>query len=127
MGRWRRHFRPTGNENYSYHISQSQRKLALRQALSLAASENRILVNDIDSKHGKTGDLVKALVALGAKGTSLIVADTINRELSRSTKNISHKVKLVRELNLNVFDVMNADTIIISPKSLINIDEWLGK
>ena len=120
-------FGPTGNENYSYHISQSQRKLALRQALSLAASENRILVNDIDSKHGKTGDLVKALVALGAKGTSLIVADTINRELSRSTKNISHKVKLVRELNLNVFDVMNADRIIISPKSLINIDEWLGK
>jgi large subunit ribosomal protein L4 len=120
-------FGPTGNENYSYHLSQSQRKLALRQALSLAASEKRILINEIDSKNGKTTDLVKQLNKLGVHGLSLIVADSMDQQLSRSIKNISQSVKLVRDLNLNVFDVMNADSIIINPKSLANLDEWLGK
>jgi large subunit ribosomal protein L4 len=120
-------FGPTGNENYSYHLSQNERKLALKQALSLAASEKRIIINDIDSKHGKTGDVVKLLEKVGFRGRGLIVADSIDQQLSRSLQNLSHKVKLVREMNLNVYDVMNADSIIISPKSLINIDNWLGK
>jgi len=120
-------FGPTGNENYSYHLSHSQRKQALRQALSLAADEKRILVSGIESKNGKTSELLKQLSKLGVKGNCLIVTDNIEQQLIRSISNVSKTIKLVRDLNLNVYDVMNADSIVISPKSLPIIDEWLGK
>src|SRR5579885_2385393 len=55
-------FGPTGDENYSVKVPTAAKRKALRQALSLAADENRIIVIEAfenkDGKVKKTADLL---------------------------------------------------------------------
>jgi ribosomal protein L4 len=46
-------------------------------------------------------------------------------EITRSTANLAN-VKLVQAKYLNVYDVLNADTIVITNDGLKAINEWLG-
>lgn len=119
-------FGPTGEENYSIKVNVSAKRLALRQALSLAASENRIrVIETIESKDGKVAPMVALLNKIEAKGRTLLVADVKDDTITRATRNLQD-VKIVQANYLNVFDVMNADVIVISEKSLGVINEWLG-
>lgn len=119
-------FGPTGEENYSKKISLAAKRQALRQALSLAANENRIkIVEAIESK-GKTAELVKFFTKVEAtKGSVLLVVENKTDELVRATNNLQ-ATKVTQATYLNVFDIMNADTIVMSQKSLQLVNEWLG-
>ena len=46
--------------------------------------------------------------------------------LMRATNNVQ-QIKVVKPMYLNVFDILNADKIIISEKALPIISEWLSK
>ena len=118
-------FGPTGNENYTHKINLTAKRQAIRQALSLSAAAGKVsVIESFDVKSGKTGDAVKLLSKLGATKNVLVVVEHKSTELSRSTANIDF-VKLSQPQYLNVFDVMNADNIIIDEKSLPIISEWL--
>ena len=55
----------------------------------------------------------------------LLVLDHKDELVVRATNNLPN-VKLVQANYLNVYDVLNADTIIISEKGLTMIHAWLG-
>jgi large subunit ribosomal protein L4 len=119
-------FGPTGEENYSIKVNVVAKRLALRQALSLAASEGRIrVIETIDCKDGKVASIVKMLAKIDAKGRTLLVTDHKDDLADRATRNLV-AVKIVTANYLNVYDVMNADVVVISEKSLPIINEWLG-
>jgi len=119
-------FGPTGNENYSKQLNTKAKRTALRQALSLAAEAGKIIVvEDVVSKEGKTADMVKLLAKVGAAKKTLLVVDNLTAELSRSSSNIAN-LKLVVANYLNVFDVLNADSIVVTNASLATISQWLG-
>ena len=56
----------------------------------------------------------------------LIVVDEKTPELMRATNNIQN-VLVVRANYLSVYHILNADTIVITPKALPVITAWLGK
>ena len=56
----------------------------------------------------------------------LIVVDEKTPELIRATNNL-RQVRLVSALYLNVFDILNADTIVLNNKSVPVITDWLNK
>jgi large subunit ribosomal protein L4 len=119
-------FGPTGEENYTKKMHVSAKRQAIRQALSLAAKDGHIkIVETIDCKEGTVKPILKLLDKLEVKGNILLVASLKDDLLERSTRNLP-KVKAVQANYLNVYDIMNADTIIISHKSLDVISEWLG-
>lgn len=119
-------FGPTGNENYSHKMPLKQKRLAIRQALSMAADENRIkVVETFTTMESKTKDMVKFLDKIEATGNILCVVSNKDETKERATQNIPY-LKVSASKNLNVYDVMNADTIVISQKSLGIINEWLG-
>ncbi len=119
-------FGPTGEENYSKKVNVKAKRLALRQALSLAASENRIIVIEaFENKEAKTAATVKLLDKIEAKGNVLLVLDTKDEQVERAVRNLQH-VKAVTANYLTVFDVMNADTLVVTEKALAIINEWLG-
>lgn len=119
-------FGPTGNENYSVKVNVSAKRLALRQALSVAASEGRIrVIESFDCKDGKVAPVAKLLHKIEAVGNVLVVVDVKDAIAGRATDNLTN-VTLVQANYLNVFQVMNADTVVISEKSLAIINEWLG-
>ena len=120
-------FGPTGQENYSHKLPVAQKRQALRQALTMAATEGRIkIIETFECKEGKVSATQSILKKLDAQGRILIAVSVKDDLAERATRNISN-VKIVGAKYLNVFDITNADTIIISQKSLDIIHEWLGE
>lgn len=120
-------FGPTGNENYTKRISTAQKRVALRQALSLANKAGKFLIAE-PTTTGKTKDIVKFLDDNKLTDTRrvLLVTDKKTDELIRATANIQ-SVELISSMYLSVFHILNADKIVISPAAVATVEEWLKK
>lgn len=117
----------TGNENYTKKLARSAKQTAVRQALSLQNADQKILViNSLNIKDGKTKEALKALSAnkVSDNDGTLIVVKEKDPLTLRATNNIAN-VKLVRATYLNVFDILNADKILILKDALPEIENWL--
>lgn len=119
-------FGPTGNENYSRKLNTSSKRTALRQALSLANKEGRIrVIETFSCPDGKVKPTLDLLKKIDATKSTLIVVSEKDALVERATRNLP-EVKAVQAKYLNVFDLMNADTIVISKKAVDIVHEWLG-
>ena len=116
-------FGPSGNENYTKKISTGSKRVAVKQALSLANKAKKIVVKDVKTT-GKTAEVVKFLADNKFERRTLIVVDEKTPELLRATKNIQN-VLLVRSTYLSVYHILNADHIVLSPASIKTIEAWL--
>lgn len=119
-------FGPTGLENYSKHVNVKAKRLAIRQALSVSNKAGKLNIIESVDVSGKTSDLVNLLNKVGAARTILIVVDVKTPELLRSSANLQN-VKIASAKYLNVYDLLNADSVLISTKALTIINEWLGE
>lgn len=118
-------FGPTGEENYTKKLPTQTKRLAIRQALSLAVEAGKVsVVEAFDFKNGKTSDAVKFLDKIGAVKNVLIVVSTKTDEVLRATSNLP-KVKVVQAKYVNVYDTLNADSIVFDTKALADVTEWL--
>jgi large subunit ribosomal protein L4 len=111
-------FGPTGLENYSKHVNVKAKRQALRQALSLANADNRVVVlESLESSDGKTAAMAKLLTKIGANGRVLLAVEHKTAELVRATSNLTN-IKLVQAGYVNVYDVMNADWVVLTKPAL---------
>lgn len=111
-------FGPTGNQNYTHRLSTDAKRLAVRQALSLAADADKIIVvEDFDTKDGKTKTATALLKKIGAEGSTLLVAEHKTAELVRSTNNLANVI-VVQATYLNTYDILNASKIVFTKASL---------
>lgn len=117
-------FGPEGNENYSHKLNTASKRQAIRQALSLSADKVKI-IETFECKDGKVQQTTKLLDKIGANRNVLLVVSVKDELVERATRNIP-EVKAVNVKFLNVYDIINADSIVISKKSLDHIHEWLG-
>ena len=119
-------FGRTGNENFTKKLAKSSKLLAVRQALSMRNADKTVIVLDKEVKlTGKTKDAVKVLKDLKLEDKNVLaVAKEKTPEILQSTNNLPN-VKLVRATYLNVFDIMNADTIVFSEAALKEVEKWL--
>lgn len=119
-------FGPTGEENYTKKLPLAAKRLAIRQALSLANGANKIVVVEkLASKEGKTAEFAGLLSKIGVTRSALVVVTEKTPELVRATANLQN-VMLVSANYLNVFDVMNADSIVLTADAVKTIEAWLG-
>ena len=119
-------FGPTGQENYSKQLNVKAKRLAIRQALSLASDAGKLIViENLVSKEGKTAELSKLLAKIEASRSVLIVVEHKTPELTRASQNLPG-VKLVSAHYVNVFDTLNADKIIFSQPALALTTAWLS-
>ncbi len=120
-------FGPTGQENYTKKLPVGAKRVALRQAFSMAATENHIhIIESFDCKDGKIAPTVKLLEKLNLTGNILIVVANKDALIDRATNNLP-KVKVVQSAYANVYDLINADAILIETAALAAINEWLGE
>ena len=119
-------FGPLGIENYKKKLSTSAKRVALRQALSLANKAGNITVAEATTT-GKTKEIVKFLAdnKLTARRVLMVVEDK-TPELIRATRNLE-SVELRRATYLTVYHILNADQIVISPAALKAVEKWLAK
>ena len=114
----------TGEENFTKKISKAAKLQAVRQALSMQNADKAIsTVAKFDAKSGKTKDAIKELKIESSKNYLVVVPEK-TESILRATNNIAN-VKVVRPTYLNVFDILNADQIIIVESALAAIENWL--
>ncbi len=119
-------FGPTGEENYTKNINKRSKQTAIKQALSLANGDGKIsVIETFECKDGKAKPAAKLLEKIGTKGKTLLVVSQKNELVEQATGNLPN-VKATGAQYLNVYDLLNADSIVISKKSLDIINDWLG-
>src|SRR5262245_12792342 len=75
--------------SYEYQMPRKTKKAALRAALSLRASEKKLVVLDNFSTDGKTKSVATALAALATGPKALIVDAKTNDKLVRGARNLA--------------------------------------
>jgi large subunit ribosomal protein L4 len=119
-------FGPTGGENYSKKLSTNTKRQALRQALSLASNEDRVIIIDSFAiTDGKTKSIISLLKKIGVSGNTCLIADKIDEPVKKAVQNISN-VNLTSAKYLNVYKVMSSDNMIFEKAALDSVSEWLG-
>jgi len=99
--------------SYEYRMPRKAKKAALRAALSLRASENKLVVLDQFATDGKTKSVATALAALGTGNKALIVDAKTNENLVRGARNLAASQWLAPE-GLNVYDILRHETLVLT-------------
>ncbi len=120
-------FGPTGNETYRKDMPITAKRVALRQALTLANQAKQIIVIDDIKTTGKTSEIVAFLAShkVQSGDNVVLVVDTKTTELLRGTNNVAN-LQLVQATYLNVFTILNADMLIMTKAAVKAVEEWLG-
>ena len=111
-------FGPTGEQNYKLSMNKKAHALALRSALSIKAKEKAfIVVDEAIEIEAKSKAAAHVLNTLGATGKVLLINDD-NKNLLLATQNLSN-VQRVSQDNVAVYDLLNADQIVIEKAILV--------
>ena len=113
---------------YNLAMNRKERRLALRTAL-MARIDDVIVVKDFGAslEAPKTREVVDALGRLGvaADAKVLIVLTAPSEVVRRSVRNLE-KVKLITADQLNVFDLLHANSLVVGEEALATIKEVYG-
>src|SRR6266446_1078492 len=111
--------------DYSYDMPKKARAAALRSALSQKADQGGLKVVDhFDLAQPKTKELKSILVQLGVDGKTLLVDHKPADNLILSGRNIPG-LKVVDASQVNVYDVMDCRTLLVSQEGLSKLEERL--
>ncbi len=118
-------FGPTPRD-YSFKLNKKVKDLARRSALSYKAKDQQIaIVEDFNFESAKTkqyASLLKSL-SLADKKTLLVLADA-NKNVALAGRNIPN-TKIITASQINTYDVVNADQLILLESSINKLDTLL--
>ena len=108
---------------YGYTVPKKVRHLAMRSALTAKVRDNNLIVVDkIDLDAPKTRKIVDMLEVIDADKKALIVMKRPEENLIKSARNIQG-VLTTNANTLNVYDIINHDSLIITKEALDEIQE----
>ena len=115
--------------SYETDLPRKARRLALKSALSAKLEAVTVIKDFSELKEAKTKDMAKILSDIKLTGKILVIADLKaeeNKNLELAARNIA-RVKLLLPSNLNVKDLIEADSILITENAVNEITERLVK
>ncbi len=111
--------------SYNLDMNRKERRLALRTALMSRIADFKT-VEDFGSTldQPKTSEIINGLSRLGIEKTEkvLVILDNPSDVIKKSINNIE-KVKLIAADQLNVFDILNANKLVIGQSAISKIQE----
>ena len=109
--------------DYAKDLNKKERALAIKSALSDKVAEKSLIVLDkMDATEYKTKVVADMLKAVGAGKKALIVLDENNSFAVKSARNIPG-VKTAQTNTINAYDIINADSLIITSAAVKAIEE----
>ena len=116
-------FGPTGIQNFKIKQNKKAARLALKSVLTENVNEqNLVVVDEFNFETPKTQEFVKILDAVKAGGKILFVATEEDDATILSARNLQY-VKIVYPQGINVYDIVNVDTLLVSEAALKTIEE----
>jgi large subunit ribosomal protein L4 len=112
---------------YEQRMPRKQRRLALRAALSDRARAGAVrVVEEIRLEAPRTKAIVTLFQELSAAAPALLVLPEHDLMLERSARNLP-ELKTILVQNLNVEDVLSAETVVFTREALRSLEAWLGQ
>jgi len=112
--------------DYTKKVSKKTRQLALRKALSerLKAGDV-ILVDDLKLESPKTKGFLDVLSKIEANGTTLVVSQATDKNLTLASRNISY-VELISSADVNTYQVLKYDKLVFTKGAFEKLQERLS-
>ena len=109
--------------DYSYVLNKKVKRLALKSVLSARAAEGKLVVIDsIKMDAIKTAEFRKFLDAVKVDGKAVVVTPAVDEIIVKSARNIPG-VLTTPSNNLSVYDLVNAQYLVVDQAALANIEE----
>ena len=109
--------------SYRIELSKGIKRAALFSALSSkVAGGEMIVVDNITATEYKTKNMLGMLSAVGAAKKTLVVLPEVNNFVIKSCANIEG-VKTTQWNTINVYDILNCDTLIVAQGAVAKIEE----
>lgn len=109
--------------SYSYVLNKKVKRLALKSVLSAKAAQGEIVVVDkIALDAIKTKDFRSFLSAVKADGKAAVITPEVNEVVVKSARNLPGVTTAHAKL-INVYDLLNAKTLVIDKEALAVIEE----
>lgn len=113
--------------SHAIDMPRKARRLAIRCALSSKVADGSLVIVDglsfADNKTKNTVEMLKGFEASNKK--ALIITDGENENVELSSRNIE-KVKALSNDCLNVFDILNAEKVLLAKDAVARIEEVLA-
>jgi len=114
-------FAPTPRD-YSFKLNKKEKRAALKSALTSRVVENKfVVVDELKLDEIKTKKFVKVLKNLNVE-KALVVLNDMDEKVIASAANIP-TVKTTQTNELNVFDVLKYDTVVVTKAAVATIEE----
>ena len=109
--------------SYRITLNKKVRAQAMFGALSAKVADSElIVVNEIKTAEYKTKNMTAMLKAIGAECKALIVLPEVDSTVIKSCANIPG-VKTVQFNEINTYDILNADKVVIAEAAVKKIEE----
>ena len=114
-------FAPTPRD-YSFKLNKKEKRAALKSALTSRVVENKfVVVDELKLDEIKTKKFVEVLKNLNVE-RALVVLNDMDEKVIASAANIP-TVKTTQTNELNVFDVLKYDTVVVTKAAVATIEE----
>ncbi|MBR0173353.1 MAG: 50S ribosomal protein L4 [Lachnospiraceae bacterium] len=115
-------FAPTPRD-YSFKLNKKEKRAALKGALSDKVSGGKLIVLDeLKFEEKKTKAFAKMMDALNVAGKALVVTGEPDENVAFSARNLP-KVETAVTNTINVYDIVNAGTLILTKDAVSKIEE----
>ncbi len=109
--------------SYRIELNKGMKRAAMFSALSSkVAGGEMIVIDNITATEYKTKAMVNMLAAVGAAKKTLVVLPEVNSFVIKSCANIEG-VKTTQWNTINVYDILNCDTLIVAQDAVAKIEE----
>lgn len=112
--------------NYSFKLNKKLKEVARVSALSLLAKDNKVsLLEAFTFEAPKTKEFKSILSNLKVEGKTLIVLPAVDKNVVLSGRNLN-KVKIATAGDLNTYDLLNTDRVLLVEDSVNIIENLLS-
>lgn len=109
--------------DYSYSVNKKVKRLAMKSAFSSKLLTSDIIVLDsLQMKEYKTKTVANVLSAIGVEKKALIVLPKLDDKIIKSARNLKG-IKTSQINTLNVYDILNANKLVILKDAVAKIEE----
>lgn len=111
--------------DYGFKMNKKERVLALKSALSdKLANKELVIIDEIKLDSLKTKEIKDIMANLKLDGKTLFVTEEDNENLYMATRNLGYAYTILAD-EINVYDIVNADKLVLDEKALNKIEEVL--
>ena len=111
--------------SYTFKMNKKERSLAIRSALTdKVVNKEMIVVDNLELNSLKTKDVKDLILKLNLAGKVLFVTASEAEKLYLATRNLGYCAVIMAN-EINVYDIVNADTLVIEEAAVKYIEEVL--